>query len=264
MTETTEERKARQHQEDLERLRNFRPIDDTFMRGLLQKNIPLAQLVLKIILNKPDLIVLECDTQADVKRVTGARSLLLDAYCTDSTGKKYDIEVQRADAGAVPQRARYHASMLDIDNLDAGEPFTNLPDTYIIFITEEDFYGIGKPLYFIQDYNMTLLQSFNDGRHIIYANSEYRDDSDFGRLMHDFNCTRADEMYFPLMAEKTRYLKENPKGVSEMCKAMEDLRNETLVECIQALMKNANISKEEAMRLLGVSKETSKQILTLL
>ncbi len=29
------------------------------------------------------------------------------------------------------------------------------------------------------------------------------------------------------MAELARYLKENPKGVSEMCKAMEDMRNET-------------------------------------
>ena len=35
---------------------------------------------------------------------------------------------------------------------------------------------------------------------------------------------------FPLMAEKTRYLKENPKGVSEVCKQMEDLRNESILE----------------------------------
>ena len=32
------------------------------------------------------------------------------------------------------------------------------------------------------------------------------------------------------MAEKTRYLKENPKGVSEVCKQMEDLRNESILE----------------------------------
>ena len=42
---------------------------------------------------------------------------------TDSTGKKYDIEVQRSDNGADPYRARYHSSMLDIeyrDNSDIG------------------------------------------------------------------------------------------------------------------------------------------------
>ena len=47
--------------------------------------------------------------------------------------------------------------------------------------------------------------------------------------MHDFNCTQASDMVFPLMAEKTKYLKENPKGVSEVCKQMEDLRNENLI-----------------------------------
>ena len=51
--------------------------------------------------------------------------------------------------------------------------------------------------------------------------------------MHDFNCTQADDMNFELMADRTRYLKENPKGVSEMCRIMEDMRNESLKEGIQ-------------------------------
>ena len=40
---------------------------------------------------------------------------------------------------------------------------------------------------------------------ILYVNGEYRGDSEIGKLMHDFNCTQADDMTFPLMAEKTRY-----------------------------------------------------------
>ena len=65
---------------------------------------------------------------------------------------------------------------------------------------------------------------------VLYVNGEYRDDSDIGKLMHDFNCTSADDMNFEILAEKTRYLKENPKGVSEMCKVMEDLRDESYAE----------------------------------
>ncbi len=49
-------------------------------------------------------------------------------------------------------------------------------------------------------------------------------------FMHDFNCTKADDMNFKPMAERTRYLKENPEGVRQMCKVMEDMRNETLKE----------------------------------
>lgn len=65
---------------------------------------------------------------------------------------------------------------------------------------------------------------------VLYVNGEYRDDSDIGKLMHDFNCTSADDMNFDILAEKTRYLKENPKGLSEMCKVMEDLRDESYAE----------------------------------
>ena len=85
-------------------------------------------------------------------------------------------------------------------------------------------------MYVIQNMNLTLNQPFEDGTHILYVNGEYRGDSDLGKLMHDFNCTDAEDMYFDLLAEKTRYLKENPKGVNEMCKVMEDLRTESYAE----------------------------------
>jgi len=45
----------KQHQEDLQRLRLLRPIDDDFMRCLFKDNIPLAEFVLRIITDKPDL-----------------------------------------------------------------------------------------------------------------------------------------------------------------------------------------------------------------
>lgn len=136
MRETEQQRKEREHQEDLQRLRGFRPIDDDFMRGLFKKNIPLAQFVLRIVTGKPDLVITSCDIQADMKRVTGARSICLDAYGSDNSGKKYDLEIQRADRGADPHRARYHSSVMDVENLDAGQDFKELPDTYTIFITE--------------------------------------------------------------------------------------------------------------------------------
>lgn len=65
---------------------------------------------------------------------------------------------------------------------------------------------------------------------VLCVNGEYRDDSDIGKLMHDFNCTSADDMNFDILAEKTRDLRGNPKGVSEMCKVMEDLRDESYAE----------------------------------
>lgn len=269
MNEEYERKRELRRQKDLQRLQMFRPIDDTFMRGLFQDNLPLAELVLRIITGKPDLVLTNCETQADMKRVTGARSVCLDAYATDKAGKKYDIEVQRADNGADPHRARYHSSVMDVENLDEKQDYRELPDTYVIFITENDYYKAGKPVYLIQNMNMTLGKPFEDGTHILYVNGEYRDDSDIGKLMHDFNCTSADEMYFDLLAEKTRYLKENPKGVSNMCKIMEDLRDESFTEGKeeQARATAQNLCKlglplEQIASAVGFDIETVKQWLT--
>ncbi len=55
MSETEQQRKEREHQQDLQRIRGLRPIDDDFMRGMFKKNLPLAQFVLRIITGKADL-----------------------------------------------------------------------------------------------------------------------------------------------------------------------------------------------------------------
>ena len=73
-------------------------------------------------------------------------------------------------------------------------------------------------------------------------------------------------MYFPLMAEKTRYLKENPKGVTEMCKVMEQLRDESLAEGRETQAKDTALrmlqkgfSIEEIADIINVSVEIVKQ-----
>ena len=59
---------------------------------------------------------------------------------------------------------------------------------------------------------------------------EYQDDSDIGKLMHDFNCADADDMHYGLLAERTRYLKENSKGVNEMYRTMDEVEKECYEE----------------------------------
>ena len=256
MGESEQQKKERERQEDLQRLRGLRPIDDDFMRCLFKDNIPLAELVLRIITGKKDLVVIECQTQKDMKRLAGARSICLDAYGTDSENKKYDCEIQRADKGANPHRARYHSSVLDVENLDAGQEFVELPDTYTIFITEKDFYGMGEPIYVVERINLTTGKNFEDGEHILYVNGEFRGESEIGKLMHDFNCTEADDMNFDLIAERTRYLKENPEGVNEMCKVLEDMRNEaverSILQTIRNLMETLKLSAEDAMAAMKI------------
>ncbi|MDO4649615.1 MAG: hypothetical protein Q4B26_13275, partial [Eubacteriales bacterium] len=101
-----------------QKLQRLRPIDDDFMRCLLKDNVSLAQFMLRVLSGIKDLQIIELKTQADMKRLAGSRSICLDAYGTDSQGRKYDLEIQRSDSGADLHRARYHASVLDVENLN--------------------------------------------------------------------------------------------------------------------------------------------------
>ena len=241
----------RKHQEDLQRLRMLRPIDDDFMRCLFKDNKPLVEFVLRILTERPDLKITDFQVQKDMKRLAGARSICLDAYGTDSLGKKYDLEIQRADKGASPYRARYHLSVLDIEHLCAGQAFEELPDTYVIFITEKDFYGKNAPVYPIERRNLITGKLFEDGEHILYVNGEYRGNSDIGKLMYDFNCTKAEDMNFELMADlRNESLKE---GIKEGIK--EGMRNAAL-----RMQKSGKYALEEIAEISGLTIEEVKQL----
>ncbi len=47
-----------------------------------------------------------------------------------------------------------------------------------------------------------------------------KENTDLGRLMHDFYCTKAEDMYSKVLAERVRVLKETQEGVEIMCKKM--------------------------------------------
>lgn len=82
-----------------------------------------------------------------IRKVVLSSAIVL---ATDSTGRKYDIEVQRADKGAGRKRARYNSSMLDVNTLHKNTDFDELPETYVIFITENDVLGRGLPVYCVE------------------------------------------------------------------------------------------------------------------
>ncbi len=219
--------KEQQHQEDLQRIRGFRLIDDDFMNACFDGNIEGTELILRIILNKPDIEVKRVTTQKVMKNLLG-RDIWLDIDASDKDDKEYDIEIQRADKGADRKRARYHSSMLDSHLLKPNQDFSELPETYVIFITENDVIGKNKPIYLIDRQITTIGEPFDDGEHIIYVNGENKDSAtELGKLMHDFYCTDPDDMNYTLLADKARYFKEDEEGVAYMCKVMEDMRNET-------------------------------------
>lgn len=42
----------------------------------------------------------------------------------------------------------------------------------------------------------------------------------------DFSCTDPDDMNYDALAKRARYFKQDEEGVRQMCKMLEDMRNE--------------------------------------
>ena len=266
MAETEQQRKERERQEDLAKLRGLRPMDDDFMRCIFKDNIPLAELVLRILLREPTLIVEKVETQRDNKRLVGGRSVSFDVYVGDKQKRKENVEIQRSDKGSGKRRARYHSGVIDIENLDAGQDFDDLPETYTIFITENDQFGDGKPYHRIERVDMDTegQPPFDDGAHILYVNGDYQGDSDIGRLMHDFRCCDAKDMYYIEMKKATHHFKETEEGVEYMCRAFEETRREGeyrgRLETAIKLIKRGKQTLEEIAEDTGLSLEKVQEL----
>lgn len=221
----------KKHQEDLQRLRGFRLLDDDFMTKVFE-DISCAELLLRIILNDEGIRVLEAHSQRGIKNLQG-RSVKLDILAVDSHNRVFNVEVQRSDRGAGAKRAQYNSALIDANVTEPGDQYEDLNETFVIFITENDVMKAGLPIYHIDRVVRETGKLFEDEEHIIYVNSQIKDETKLGRLMHDFSCTDAKDMYNKVLADRVRYFKEDERGVEIMCREMEIMRNQAHEEGIE-------------------------------
>lgn len=246
----------RQHRQDLQRIQNFRLIDDDFMSAVFEDRA-CAELLLRVIMAREDLAVRTVKCQNWIQNLQG-RSARLDILATDTRGGIHNIEVQRADAGADALRARYHSSLIDANITEPGDRYQHLGETSVIFITENDILGAGLPIYHIRRTIEETGTRFADRTQIIYVNSQIRDaGTALGRLMHDFWCVSHEDMHYPILADRVRHFKTNKEGQIYMCKALEQMRDEVAkaksIQFADRLLNRHRDTYEEIAELTGLT-----------
>ena len=209
----------------LQRIQQFCLMDNDFMTKVFEGSKECTELILRIILEKDDLYVTEVRTEYVIKNLQG-RSARLDIHANDSKRNIYNVEIQREDDGAVPKRARFHGSIMDANALLEGDEWEKLPETYVIFITENDVLGENKPIYHIDRVIEETNEKFGDCLHIIYVNGAYQDDSPLGLLIQDFNCSNPSQMHYRELADRARYFKEDEEGIKKMSGVADEIRQE--------------------------------------
>lgn len=252
----------RKHEEYLHRIRNLRLIDDNFMTKVFEDK-ECSEFLLQVILDRDDLTIREVHSQYGLNNIQG-RSARLDILAVDEQNKAYNIEIQRNDRGAEVRRARYNSGLMDANITEPGDRYDQLYETYVIFITENDILKAGLPIYHIERTIQETGMPFGDGAHIIYVNSQIKDDTKLGRLMQDFTCTNPDDMNYLVLAQRVRYFKEDTKGVATMCRAFEEVREEgerrKAIEAAKRLLLGGKLSYEEIADAMGLSVEEVKAL----
>lgn len=90
--------------EKREIIKQFRLLDDVFMRVVLARNRRGVQDIVRVIMGDDSIVVKSVWTQLDYANPAG-HSVQLDVFAEDGKGERYNIEIQRDGRGASPLRA---------------------------------------------------------------------------------------------------------------------------------------------------------------
>ena len=129
----------------------FKPIEeltftDDFMFGYVLHNPEICKELLEQLLQIKIDHVEYPKLQETINSYYDSKGVRLDVYVKDSN-RVFDIEIQNSVDITLPKRTRYYQSMLDIDNLLKGEEYSELKESFIIFICQFDLFGLNLPQY---------------------------------------------------------------------------------------------------------------------
>lgn len=161
----TGEELSLRREESLKLLEGFRLIDDDFMTAFFEDDIPCTELVLRIVLDMPDLTVEEVHTQVHSSNLPEDRALRMDVVARDGQG----------------------------------------------------------------------------------------------RLMHDFFCTRGEDMHYGVLAKRMDYFKKTNEGSDTMCRAVEDWLNKNKLQSARDMLTDG-VLPEKIAQYLRLSLDEVKQL----
>ena len=193
-------------QEEVQRYLNSCLLDNYLMNVCFSDNNEAAQLIVTTLLGRNDITVTETSVQKYLANFK-TKSSVLDILAKDTQGKIYNIELQRVVEKATPLRARYYCGLIDRDLLKKGEDYEQLPELYVIFVTDGDFFGKGKQVYNIVRKVEETGDVYEDKVHIIYANAKHQDASPVGKLLSDLTCPDPEKMHNKVLSDAVREAK---------------------------------------------------------
>ena len=141
-------------------------ITDDFMFCKVMSDPDICKELLEILLHiKIERLEFQ-EPQKSFKLTSESRGIRLDVYVKDSN-RIFDIELQTTNERNLELRTRYYQGVMDISELEKGEFFSNMKESYIIFICMFDPFGAGMPIY-------TVKQTFAENEKLIFDDKTHK------------------------------------------------------------------------------------------
>ena len=141
-------------------------ITDDFMFCKVMSDPDICKELLEILLHiKIERLEFQ-EPQKSFKLTSESRGIRLDVYVKDSN-RVFDIELQTTNERNLELRTRYYQGVMDISELEKGEFFSNMKESYIIFICMFDPFGADMPIY-------TVRQTFEENEKLIFDDKTHK------------------------------------------------------------------------------------------
>lgn len=146
-------------------------LKDNFMFGAVMSDENHCRRLLELILQFP-IERVEVSKEKSIAYHPQYKGVRLDVYAKDAARTHYNVEMQAVWQRALGKRSRYYHSQIDMELLSVGTDYTELPDTYVIFICDFDPFGEQKYRYTF--YNRCVESEkakLNDGHQSIFLST---------------------------------------------------------------------------------------------
>ena len=146
-------------------------LKDSFLFGAVMRNEENCRTLLELI---TDLSIERVEISSEKRLIYHPeyKGVRLDVYAKDEHHTCYNVEMQVARRPALGRRARFYRSQMDMELLLKGKDYSELPDSYVIFICDFDPFGGNYYRYTFQ--NLCLednRQKLQEGCHYIFLNA---------------------------------------------------------------------------------------------
>ena len=240
-----------------------------FIFAKIMSNKDNCKHLLELILEKKISYIETVDYQKTIKSLIDAKGVRLDVYVKDDEEKSYDIEVQVAHEKNIAKRARYYGSMIDNDLLYVGDDYSELSESFIIFICPFDILGKGEYKYVFRTACLETGDALDDGLTKIFINTKAKDKCEnkelreFLSYMEDKSIILESDYMKKIDEELVMVLEDTEKGKGEekMFVSLQEHFNRLDLEREKKEVEEDLAKKREELKETSKElKETSKEL----